>query len=704
MIISFGLMMKKLKGEMSKLESKFRFLDISHNQSKIEDIKSRAEEHSPNILDVGALNAWLEFFSYKQTDSANNVFSQENLRKVNIFIQWLVKEQKLNPETSFTLCWDLLKWIHFCERKIPVKEVSLREKKKSNLQVDEPPHFVLKIDTDSYNRNTRINRKKNKKNTEEDGFIIEDVPTEIAVPEYEYDPNQIPLKEGRTAYAPIAINNAYSRGYSYYPLQTILAEKDKDKNGREVVKESIEVVCIRSDKTIQRVVKSDLPDSANAYQRIYRLTDGTLITSLPKPSDYATWSWKSISKFINNEAIPSPLTEMLYVIHGHLKSRVWLPSESDYWLLTLIAAASYSQSIYDAVPLVLLNGPAGTGKSEISAAMVEVSANAVMLGTVSASTMIRAIDAASGLCVLDDLEAIGAGKNNKKGNFSEIAQIIKVSYKKDSATKMITNTSTGRQEILNFYGIKIISATLVPDSVLASRMLYVHTKHMSLEDIEEFKVRERFDEHTIKSLVDEMHTWTFFNVQTIRDKYEELFSSKSNRDDEISAPLKVLAELSEDELIITNLEIALKNQNKRKNKDMLPEDVLLDTVERLIVEGYDKISIFQLMMEMRKELDPGYSIDYAKDMPGWSKPEWIGRILRAKNVVSSDVVRKRRYGSNLRVVTLKSSYIKSVAIKSKVSLDDIPKKDIFAFCGSCNNCPYEKLNCGIKIKKDKKVA
>lgn len=699
MRLSIGLLLKKISGQLSRIEAKLRFSDLSSTNLTMEELISSSEIDDELVKKTSSLNAWKEFFSQSFSSKVYEFFSIDNLRQSKFFIEWLIFEQKIACREAFKTAEDIVNWVEFASKATRIKQsIAKKEPKKENI-VSEIPQIVFKIATENTTSTIRGITKKRKTKATDLDFIVEDVPpSEITVPEFEYDPNERPMKEGRTAYAPIPINSAFSRNRMYYPIQTIFCEKEIDKDGKEKLIEHIETVIIRSDKTIQRVAKSELPDGANAHQRIYRLTDGTLISALPKPSDYATWSWQSISDFINGSSQPEPLDEMLYVMHDHLRSRVWLPSESDYWLLTLIAAASYCQTIFDAVPLVLLNGPAGSGKSEISAAMVEISANSVMLGTVSASTMIRAIDAASGLCVLDDLEAIGVGRgSNKKGNFSEIAQIIKVSYKKDSATKMITNTSTGRQEVLNFYGIKIISATLVPDSILASRMLYIHTKHMTKDDMEDFKLRERFDEDTISDLVDRMHTWTFSNVGNIRGKYEELFSSKSNRDDEISAPLKVLAELSGDKTIIENLEKSLANQQRRKNKETAPEKVLMEVVEKLVLSGYYTVSIFHLMMELRRELDPGYNIDYAKEVPGWSKPEWIGRILRSQNIAAEEEIRKRLYGSNLRAIVIKKTFIKQVF--SKHEKEQVDSKNVFDFCINCESCPYAKLSCEIKAKK-----
>jgi energy-coupling factor transporter ATP-binding protein EcfA2 len=346
------------------------------------------------------------------------------------------------------------------------------------------------------------------------------------------------------------------------------------------------------------------------------------------------------------------------------------------------------------VPLLLLTGPAGSGKSELSTAMTQVSANAVMIGQVSAPTMMRLIDSSGGLCVIDDLESVGVSPNSKNGQqkFSEISQVLKVSYKKSSATRMVTNVKTMRTEVLNFFGCKIISNTKGVDDILGSRMIHIHTRHMPSEVMPNFKVRDQFTDDDTFILRNLLHTWAFTHVNEVNRYYRKMYTSKSNRQDEIAAPLRVLAKMSGSEDVILNLEQSLSLQTRRKRQKQNPEDILFDVAQRLIGYGYREVATSHIMMELRRELDPGYQIDYSKEMPGWSKKEWTGRKLREMSIVEPGYSqRKRLFGSNLRLIKFTDEFIKKTLAKNPGP--EMGKKSPTDFCTSCESCPYRNHQC-----------
>lgn len=503
------------------------------------------------------------------------------------------------------------------------------------------------------------------------------------------------ISEGFHGYAPANVNNSFHRGFLYYPVQTIIA-KMADKKGGQRLAEKIETVVIRSDRTMQRIIKSERLQEGDIGHDVLRLTDGTLIHSPPKPNNHGSWKWEYIESFLNGESETPPLKDCLEIIHKHLKSRIWIPFEADYWLLSAAAVCTYIQSIFESVPLILLVGPAGSGKSELGSAMAEVSANATMIGQVSAPTMMRLIDESGGLCVIDDLESVGANGKNGQKKFSDIAQVLKVSYKKSTATRMITDPTTRKTSVMNFFGVKIVSNTKGVDDILGSRMLQVHTRHIDPELLEEFKGRERFDEDTLDHLRNMLHTWAFENTSKIYQVYQSFSQHHGDRDTEISLPLRVIAKLSDDKDIILSIETALAAQKRRKNQHNNPSEMLKMVVDRLIREGYSTIAITHIMLELRREMDPGYDIDYSKEMPGWSKQEWIGRKLREFDIVQDSSLRKRVKGKNLRLVKIKSNYVNAVLSKTKAP--SVKKRAPESFCRECANCPFKHHHCEIPVE------
>jgi hypothetical protein len=503
--------------------------------------------------------------------------------------------------------------------------------------------------------------------------------------------------EGRSAYRPVNVSNNYHKGFLYYPVEVVEVKKEYSKSqGGHCTLEKRTTIVVRSDGTTHTAHPSDLPADSVTGERIYRLTDGTLIQHPPKASDYSTWEWESIQSFVDGNSETPDLSVLLKQLHSHMHHRIWLPTEEDYWILALAAAASYCQSIFDAVPLILLTGPAGTGKSELSAAMSETSANAVMISQGSAATLMRLVDESGGLVVVDDLESVG----NKKGQerFNEIAQVLKVSYKKGSATRVITDRKSGRTMIMNFFGIKIISNTLGVDKILGSRMLHVHTRAMPEYEKENFHARTKFPVEEQRVLRNNLHTWAFENVRQIEDTYLSMYKDKTNRDDEIAAPLRVLAEMSGDANIIASIERAFEAQsNRRKNKDD-PEALMDSALRHLVLEGYRGVTPQHIVLEMRRQLDPGHVIEQGVDVPAWARPEWVGRRLREGGFVKEgEGVRKRLHGIQLRILDLSKDFItKTISTKPYAQQAE---RDSLSFCGSCEGCPYRPYQCEIAAKR-----
>lgn len=506
---------------------------------------------------------------------------------------------------------------------------------------------------------------------------------------------EILVHEGFHGYAPANVNNSFNNGYLYYPVQTVIAKVEKIK-GEERLAEKIETVVIRSDRTMQRIIKSERLKEGDVGHDVLRLTDGTLIHTTPKPNNHGTWSWRYIEAFLSKDSKAPPIEECLYMIHDHLRSRIWLPFDADYWLLATTAVATYVQSIFDSVPLLLLVGPAGSGKSELGTAMSEVSANATMIGQVSAPTMMRLIDESGGLCIIDDLESVGVNGKNGQKKFSDIAQVLKVSYKKSTATRMVTNPTTRKTEVMNFFGIKIVSNTKGVDDILGSRMLQIHTRYIEPDDLQGFQERNRLDDEDLDYLRNILHTWAFENTDTVYKTYLSMSQKQGDRESEIALPLRVIAKMSNDENIIVGLETALAAQKRRRNRHANPSEMLKEVLDRLIKQGYRSASITHLMLEMRKEMDPGYDINYSEVMPGWSKQEWIGRKLREMDVAKEKSFRRRVKGKNLRFIDFKERYIKAVLARSGKSQPKTKAPE--SFCNECSTCSFKHHQCEIAIE------
>lgn len=512
-------------------------------------------------------------------------------------------------------------------------------------------------------------------------------------------------KEGISEYRPLNINNTYTNGFLYYPVQILVGQQENidEPEDEEQIKEHIKTVVIRSDRTIRHAVQSDAPDDAEKNSTVFRLDDGILINGPPKANSHGTWEWASIEEYLEGNAIDIRLEDLLIDIHTHLYSKVWLPNNHDYWMLALACVASYVQNIFDSVPLFLLNGLPGTGKSELGNAMSSVSCNSVMIGQVSPATMARLINESSGLAVIDDLESIGGRAGKSKGVFSEMAQTLKMSYKKSTAVKAITDPKTQRSTLMNFYGIKVLSNTTGSDSILGSRLFKVSTLKMPEGTQKDFLSRTKYPEEELSDLRNRCHSWGFEHVDDLSNVYMKILNKTTTRSDEIAAPLRAIALLSGNEKILSALESAISKQEEVMDSPSSKEDMVKEAIRRLAKEGYKQVSPTHVELEMRTIVCPGGINNIDDDIPNWIQPEWIGRQLRNLNLVSQTDVGKRvrLHGKSLRVITLEDEFISKV---NPELLDSGRAQSPLAFCGDCDTCPYLNHKCDLKIKKKKSTS
>lgn len=529
-------------------------------------------------------------------------------------------------------------------------------------------------------------------------------------PEAPIKDNDDGSSEGRFSANPISIVGAFHSGHLYEAVRTVRRDFDRETGEME---ERYETVIIRSDRTEHYVRRMKAPKGTpeqNIIKRLY--PDGTLLSCDPEPNPNLTWTWDSIQAWKEGKGKTPAFKVIMERIVSHLRGAVWLPYADDYAILACAVAASYVQQIFDAVPLLLITGAAGTGKSELGMAMKSMGANSKnVLGVVSAATLARYIDSTRGLAVIDDLEEIA---NSKDTAFGDLVQSLKLSYKKSTAMKMVTEMKNGKayQRQFNFFGIKVISNTRGSDAILGTRMLTIQTRQMPKGlrlDHETVMTPEQLDE-----VRNHLHTWAFSNVKEVHSAYQAIFPNKSSRQEEISAPLRVIAALSGNEALQQSLERALERQGRVKKDPDSPEEVLKEALSSIIRRSVEKageiqtwVTITQVMMEMQAMVDVNYGKEFTTSLSSIDKPEWVGRMIR--QVYAEDAnnlsARTNMFGKGLRAYELSKEFVSEVLTQMQQESPDLfrmPLKstnDFKAFCAGCPTCPY-RTRCDMQAERE----
>jgi hypothetical protein len=407
---------------------------------------------------------------------------------------------------------------------------------------------------------------------------------------------QLPEKDeganatGEFAASPVNINGAFVNGHLYYPFTVERREVEtvgRSGAGRaERLVTSYVTKVVRSDGAVLDVVRLAAPRGTPRDRQVLALTDGTRIEKEPQPSHYATWQLDGIQAFIkavrNSRAAPHrPLRELLADITAHLRRSVWLPYDDDYAVLALYVALSFVYQVFDAVPLLMVRGEKGTGKSELGDAVARVSCNATIIGQGSAASVIRLLNEARGLVVLDDLEAIGRVMEDSA--FGDINQMLKLGYKKRTGRKAITDKN-GKTTVFDFYSPKVINNTRGADPILGSRMLYVQTRRIP-DALHESALLMGSEPDELIRLRNELHAWGMINARLVHECYTRLMDVRHDRQGEITAPLKAVAQLSGDEEIRASLEAALQRQYMRTKQLDNPHELLREAIANCIRRG-----------------------------------------------------------------------------------------------------------------------
>lgn len=345
------------------------------------------------------------------------------------------------------------------------------------------------------------------------------------------------MAAGDFAAEPVPLHGGLSRGRMLYPF---LVERRRLEEGGEGgaarVLASYETLVLRADGAVLEAETLPAPAGTPAARRVHSLTDGTRVASPPQASRHATWSLGSIKAFIAARAAGedpcarSPAA-VLGDVHAFLASRVALPRSADLWVATAFVAMTHLHRVFDALPVLLAEGGRGTGKSELATAVAALGFNASIMGRGSAAALVRLARDGCGLVVLDDVEELSADTSG----CSDLAQALKLGYKKSTARKLVTHGS-GRVDVFDFYGPRLLTSTRGVHDVLGSRCVVVPTAAMAYALGEE-------PSRTPDELRDELHSMAMVRAGDVEVRYRALAASVGDRDAEIWAPLLAVAEV-----------------------------------------------------------------------------------------------------------------------------------------------------------------
>ena len=514
---------------------------------------------------------------------------------------------------------------------------------------------------------------------------------------------------------PININAAWSRGHLYYPvwgretasIPTGRASRDEAPELARVYRFRARVV--RSDGAILDCVELPAPSGTSRSEHVIALSDGTIITAMPRPREFATWRWEQIERWKaardSGEPPHRPLRELLADVRHYIEHMIWLPLKAESALLAAYAAMTFVFPVFDAVPNLLINGTKGSGKSTAGRGLAGLSFNGFVLGAGSGDALIRFVDQGRGLLVLDDLEKVG--RNASANGYGELNQLLKLSYSKAESKKSIGEG--GQTRLLDFFGPKIVTNISGIDPVNASRMFRI-AMHIMPPEIAEAGLITGPDQGLAEPLRQELHAWGMTAAQAVSEIYRTVLATRSTRFDEICAPIRTIARAADDPEFEQAVEEALRRQDPAAQSAIDP----LDCLEAAVVScmrrsGGSFISLAEVQLALALMLEKTRP-EAASDL---ITAPWLGRKLRELGLVEAEKpARRRLYGIITKIYRVRTEFRRNVAHPASSEGGGVPggaaatknELEAFTFCkrSQCRDCPY--LSVCERVRPDLKEA
>ena len=476
---------------------------------------------------------------------------------------------------------------------------------------------------------------------------------------------------GDFAFAPVHVANAFVDGNVYYPylVEERTAEAESRRPGaRETLVQGYAVRVLRSDGRVLRVGALPAPRGAPDDAKVVALSDGTRISSEPAVSRFASWSFPSIQRYVrlrpsHPERLHRPLDLIAADVEAYLRDCVWLPRPDDFALLAAYVLATYVYQVFDAMPLLLVTGQKGSGKSEVAQALADLSCNGVVVGQASAAGLVRLMHETRGLLVIDDLERVGAGAGAAS---SELHQMLKVGYKRSSGRKPVVDRA-GNVVTLDFYGPKALTNTAGVEPVLGSRCLSVGTLPIP-DAVAAGLDLAGPDGARSQEIRDELHCWGMARAADVHQEYRGIARRKGRRE-EIEAPLRAIAALA-GPTFAGRLAAALAATAPARQVAG-PAERVRSAVEASGAVG--RVAIQQLQLELALAGACGDELS----------PEAIGRAMLAAGLRTPDaeVTRVRINGMLCRIVELSGGDRPTGVDAAAGPLD-------FCRASTCSSCRY----------------
>ncbi len=116
-------------------------------------------------------------------------------------------------------------------------------------------------------------------------------------------------------------------------------------------------------------------------------------------------------------------------------------------------------------------------------------------------------------------------------------------------------------------------------------------------------------------------------------------------------------------------------------------------------EGYAEISPTHVILEMKRLVDANYGQSSTTDIPESQQPEWVGRMLRLRDILAlgEQGYRRHLWGKNLRVYPFSKHFLEE-ALEGQAAAPP-PVRAATDFCCGCSACSYRSHGCPLMTER-----
>lgn len=194
----------------------------------------------------------------------------------------------------------------------------------------------------------------------------------------------------------------------------------------------------------------------------------------PPPSMLPGWSAASREAWLSGSP-PMPPDEACRLLLESFGKYLDLPTETAAGTVAMLACWSlltYCFGCFDAVPYIMVGGPAGSGKSRVFELLSQVVLRPLLTSNLSNAALFRSMHSFGGVALLDEAERL---KDNRSPEVADLLTSLYSGYKRGGCATRCEAAGDGQFVMRHFqvYGPKAFAAINEPPATLATRCLAV---------------------------------------------------------------------------------------------------------------------------------------------------------------------------------------------------------------------------------------